>query len=177
MSLRIRRPSPGTVLGAAALIISLTGVASAAIPDSEGTVTACYNLRTGALRVVDAEAGRSCLAFETQLLLASAGSGPACPDGTILHITVCFETTARAATFHSAASRTCAGVAGRLPSEGEMRSFRDQPGITVSDFEWTDELSDTDVESTFLYAVVGEFGSAVSEAFDDLPYRCVVGPS
>jgi hypothetical protein len=58
-----------------------------------------------------------------------------------------------------------------------MRSFRDQPGITVSDFEWTDELSDTDVESTFLYAVVGEFGSAVSEAFDDLPYRCVVGPS
>jgi hypothetical protein len=165
------------VLGAIALVISLTGVASAAIPDRDGTVTACYNQRTGVLRVVDAEAGRACLPAEGQVLLAAAGSGAACPDGTVLHITVCFETSARVATFHSEASRTCAGVAGRLPSEGELRSFRDQPGITVSDFEWTDELSDTDVESTFLYAVVGEFGSAVSEAFDDFPYRCVVGPS
>lgn len=56
-----------------------------------------------------------------------------------------------------------------------MRSYRDQPGNDIARFEWTDELSDTDVESTFLYAVVGTFGSAVSAATNERPFRCVSG--
>lgn len=77
---------------------------------------------------------------------------------------------------HVEATRDCADEAGRLPSEGEMRSYRDQPGVTVSDFEWTDDLGDITFSSTFVYAVAGEGGSAVQEALDPMPYRCVTGP-
>jgi hypothetical protein len=49
------RPSPGTAFGLAALVIALGGVALAAIPDSDGTIHACYQKRGGDLRVVDSE--------------------------------------------------------------------------------------------------------------------------
>jgi hypothetical protein len=37
------------------------------IPSSDGTITACRNNQSGALRIIDAEAGQTCKASETQL--------------------------------------------------------------------------------------------------------------
>jgi hypothetical protein len=37
------------------------------IPAPDGVVTGCYNIKDGALRVIDAEAGQLCLAKETML--------------------------------------------------------------------------------------------------------------
>lgn len=192
----VRRPSTGTVLGLLALVVSLSGVAWAAIPDAGGSVTGCYNMRTGLLRVVDAEAGASCTAAEKRVVLAGVDSGGkvadadlldgldstayrlSCPAGTGLFLGLCFEDGFRAAATHSPASRDCADEGRRLPSEGEMRSYRTQAGVTVAPFEWTDELSDTDVDSTFLYAVVGSGGSAIATSGEDeYPYRCVAGPT
>lgn len=101
-----------------------------------------------------------------------------CPAGTVLYLGLCFELQARSADHQINATDDCADEGRRLPSEGEMRSFRrlhGTGGVTIERFEWTDELSDTDVESVFLYAVVGTAGSAVDRAFDDHPYRCVTG--
>lgn len=100
-----------------------------------------------------------------------------CPAGSSLFIGICLEDHPRAADWHFDASRDCADEARRLPSEGEMRAFRAQPDVDIARFEWTDELSDTDVESVFLYAIVGSGGSAVSKATDSFPYRCVAGPT
>lgn len=50
-----------TTLAAAATL------AYAAIPDASGVIHGCYNTRTGALRVVDSEAGQACLPSETSL--------------------------------------------------------------------------------------------------------------
>ena len=175
----IRKFKPGTVLGVAALVVALGGVAGASIPGSDGTVSGCYNKKTGLVRVIDAEAGQACTPGENGILLAStdeSGNRLRCPTGSTLFIGVCMGQEARAANVHGVASRDCADEAGRLPSEGEMRSYRDQPGVTVSSFEWTDELGDTNSGSTFLYAVAGEGGSAVEEALEPLPYRCVTGP-
>jgi len=52
--IRKHRPSPGATLGFAALLVALGGVASAAIPDSNGTVHACYKNNGGDLRAVSA---------------------------------------------------------------------------------------------------------------------------
>jgi hypothetical protein len=54
-------------LGAAAIFVIAAGVAWAAIPGSSGTINGCYEKRTGILRVIDAEAGKSCLSFETPI--------------------------------------------------------------------------------------------------------------
>ena len=51
--IRKHRPSPGTAFGLAALVIALGGAAFAAIPDSSGTIHACYNKSNGNLRVVE----------------------------------------------------------------------------------------------------------------------------
>lgn len=175
----IRRFKPGTVLGAAALVVALGGVAGASIPGSDGNVSGCYNKKTGLVRVIDAEAGQACTPGENAIRLAStdeSGNRLRCPSGSTLFIGVCMGQQSRAPGAHGEATRDCADEAGRLPSEGEMRSYRDQPGVTVSSFEWTDELGDTNSASTFLYAVAGEGGSAVAEASRPLPYRCVTGP-
>ena len=42
-------------------------VSGAMIPSSDGTITACRNNQSGALRIIDAEAGQTCKASETQL--------------------------------------------------------------------------------------------------------------
>jgi hypothetical protein len=47
------RPSPATVIALAALVVAAAGVAYAAIPDSTGTIHACYQKRSGDLRVVE----------------------------------------------------------------------------------------------------------------------------
>jgi hypothetical protein len=51
--IRRHRPSPGMAIGIAALLVVLGGVAFAAIPDSDGTIHACYQKRNGNLRVVE----------------------------------------------------------------------------------------------------------------------------
>jgi len=201
MSILIKKRSPGTVLGILALVVALAGVgavAMASVPGADGSITGCYKKTSpnqGRLRVIDAEAGQSCSSGEQRIRFAAVDSTGkvanadrldgldssayrlSCPAGTSLFLGVCLEDQPRAADNHGDASRDCADEARRLPSEGEMRAYRAQPGVTIAPFEWTDELSDTDVESSFLYAVVGSGGSAVAEAFgNDYPYRCVAGP-
>src|SRR5215211_6078546 len=67
---RIRRPSPGTVLGGLALIVATSGVAAAAIPGSDGTVTACIS-KDGAVKVIDPAAGKTCTGTQTTVSFAS----------------------------------------------------------------------------------------------------------
>lgn len=57
---RLRRPSPGTVLGGLALIVATSGVAVAAIPESDGVIHGCYSSASGQLRVIDTEEGDTC---------------------------------------------------------------------------------------------------------------------
>ena len=54
--IREHRPTPGTILGLAALVVALGGAAFAAIPDSGGTIHACYQKNNGNLRVVESDA-------------------------------------------------------------------------------------------------------------------------
>jgi hypothetical protein len=201
MSILITKRSPGTVLGILALIVALAGagaVAMASVPGGDGSITGCYKTASphqGTLRVIDAEAGQSCARGELRIRFAAVDSNGkvanadrldgldssayrlSCPAGTSLFLGVCLEDRPRGADEHANATRDCADEARRLPSEGEMRAYRAQPGITIAPFEWTDELSDTDVASGFLYAIVGSEGSAVDEGFgNDYPYRCVAGP-
>lgn len=72
-----------TVAVAAAVVVAVAGgVAYATIPDSGGVITGCYNNKTGALRVVDADAGADCLPAETPLRWSQQGpSGPTGPAG------------------------------------------------------------------------------------------------
>lgn len=67
---RIRRPSPGTVLGGLALIVAMSGVAVAAIPGGNGAVTACVS-KDGEVKVIDAEAGATCKGSQATVKLAS----------------------------------------------------------------------------------------------------------
>jgi len=66
MSPRISRllPSPAVALGLAAFVMSATGLAVAAIPDSKGVIHSCYAKSDGALRVVS---GKKCQAGEKKL--------------------------------------------------------------------------------------------------------------
>jgi hypothetical protein len=51
------------------------GFAYAAIPGSNGVINACYEKRTGLLRVIDAEAGKRCLSFESPISWNQQGAG------------------------------------------------------------------------------------------------------
>ena len=100
-----------------------------------------------------------------------------CASGDVLFLGLCFELTTRTADSHSDAQRDCGGDGRRMPSEGELRALRDSDvDVTLASSEWTDELSDTDVAGSFLYAVVGTSGSGVDESIENYPYRCVGGP-
>ena len=90
------------ILGAAGLLVVLAGVAWAAIPDSGQVISACYEKRTGILRVIDAEAGKSCLRFEAAISWNQQGlegdpgapgapgargePGPAGPASTVIRV-------------------------------------------------------------------------------------------
>src|SRR3954470_15342075 len=71
------------VVTAAALAAGGAGVATGAIPDGSGTITACYGKVGGVLRVVDTEKSQHCAAnLETQLVLNQKGpAGPPGPKG------------------------------------------------------------------------------------------------
>src|SRR5438105_12753483 len=63
-----------TILIAAVLTAVLgAGVAYATIPGADGTISGCYEKRTGILRVIDAEASRQCLSFETPIAWNARG--------------------------------------------------------------------------------------------------------
>jgi hypothetical protein len=47
------RPSPAFAVAIAAVIVAVGGVAFATIPDSNGTIHACYQKNSGSLRVVE----------------------------------------------------------------------------------------------------------------------------
>jgi hypothetical protein len=64
---RIPRPTPAMGVALLALLIACSGAAVAAIPSSDGTISACRDNRTGALRVIDAASAQTCSSKETQL--------------------------------------------------------------------------------------------------------------
>lgn len=64
---RIPRPSPAMGVALLALLIAASGAAFAAIPSSNGTITACYDKGNGSLEVIDAEDGETCRSTETEL--------------------------------------------------------------------------------------------------------------
>ena len=85
--MRCRPPSVRmlSVATAAALAAGGVGIATGAIPDSSGKVTACYTKIGGVMRVVDTEKSppQHCVAgLETQLVLNQKGpAGPTGPKG------------------------------------------------------------------------------------------------
>lgn len=70
---------------AAMALAGAGGIAFGAIPGSGGVINGCYMKQTGILRVVDAEAGKACLSFETPISWNQTGPkgdpGPAGPEG------------------------------------------------------------------------------------------------
>jgi hypothetical protein len=61
-----RRSRRLTFLTIAALGLT-AGATYAAIPSGGGVINGCFEKRTGLLRVIDAEAGKKCLSFETSI--------------------------------------------------------------------------------------------------------------
>jgi hypothetical protein len=71
--LRSHLPSPATAIAMTALVVAIGGAAFAAIPDSSGTIHACYG-RDGQLRVVESAA--ACRRAETAIQWSQGGGGP-----------------------------------------------------------------------------------------------------
>ncbi len=71
MRLRSKRLSI-PILAGALLFVLVGGAAYATIPDGNGIITACYD-KSGALRVIDAEAGDACKDKETLLTWNEVG--------------------------------------------------------------------------------------------------------
>jgi hypothetical protein len=89
-----RAPARGRAFGAIlglGLALLLGTVALAAIPGAGGVITGCYDSKTGALRVIDVQAGKTCAKGELQLTWNQTGPqglpgpigtpGPAGPQG------------------------------------------------------------------------------------------------
>lgn len=80
------------IIGAGAVFaVIAAGIGWAAIPGSDGVINGCYEKKTGILRVIDREAGKGCLSFETPISWNQKGQpgaqgpagvqGPAGPKG------------------------------------------------------------------------------------------------
>jgi hypothetical protein len=63
----LRRKGRRALAVAAGALALIAGIAYAGIPGSSGVIQGCYENRTGLLRVIDAEAGKSCTRFETPI--------------------------------------------------------------------------------------------------------------
>jgi hypothetical protein len=61
------------------LLITITGLAWASVPAANGVVTGCYDGKSGALRIIDAEAGQTCSSREKQITWNQ--TGPVGPQG------------------------------------------------------------------------------------------------
>jgi hypothetical protein len=62
-----------------ALLVVAGGVAYAAIPGADGTISGCYRTIDGTLRVIDAEAGQTCRSGEKPITWSQ--TGPPGPPG------------------------------------------------------------------------------------------------
>lgn len=74
-----------TALAASAAVaaVAVASVAWAAIPSGSGVISGCYNDATGALRVIDADAGATCKPAERELQWSQTGpQGPPGASGT-----------------------------------------------------------------------------------------------
>jgi hypothetical protein len=101
-----------------------------------------------------------------------------CPSGTTLFVGVCIENSARAPAINSSAADDCADEGRRLPSGGELESFRKVPGITLATSgEWTDDVADITQYSDFAMFAVTQTGNGVQRYFTATAYRCVAGPT
>ena len=69
---------PGMVLGTI-VAIGAFGIAAAAIPSGDGTIYACFHTTSGAVRVIDREAGATCASGEK--LISWSQRGPTGPAG------------------------------------------------------------------------------------------------
>ncbi len=67
MSRGLGRRGVHMLLVATALLAGAAGIALATIPGTGGTISGCYEKKTGILRVIDAQAGKTCLSFETPI--------------------------------------------------------------------------------------------------------------
>jgi hypothetical protein len=56
-----------TLLGAVVIVVAAAGTSFAAIPGANGVINACYKPFSGALRLIDAEAGATCIDKEKPL--------------------------------------------------------------------------------------------------------------
>jgi hypothetical protein len=73
----------GLVLAVAAAAViggATTAFVMAAIPGSDGTISACYNTKSGALKVIDAEAGKTCNSKQTPLNWSAVSGAVAVHD-------------------------------------------------------------------------------------------------
>lgn len=82
---RLRSPwvrRPGLLLFTlVGLLITITGLAWAGVPAANGVVTGCYDGKSGALRIIDAEAGQTCSSREKQITWNQ--TGPVGPQGPV----------------------------------------------------------------------------------------------
>jgi hypothetical protein len=68
-----------SVAGATVAICTAAGVAYATIPGSDNVISGCYSKQSGDLRVIDTQAGKTCLSSE--LPISWNQRGPAGPPG------------------------------------------------------------------------------------------------
>jgi hypothetical protein len=75
MKNHVSRRALGAVLVGVA-VLAVAGVASAAVPSADGTISACVG-RKGAVRIIDAEAGQACARTEQALTWNQQAPAPA----------------------------------------------------------------------------------------------------
>lgn len=76
------RPTPSALIACIALVAALTGVAIAAIPAADGTISACYVKRTGEVRIIDSSVTTDCGRDRAMLTWNQQGpQGPPGPPG------------------------------------------------------------------------------------------------
>jgi hypothetical protein len=152
----------------AALVLLAAGVTvHAAIPGSDGAIHACYVAGGGQIRVIDAD-HESCRPGEVPIQWTVA---PSCPADTIQVVGVCIETTTRGFAKHRDAELDCAQNGRRLPTNGELTTFSQVPGMFVSG-EFTDAV--LNYSPAYYLTISGQLGLngyAGSEA--RVSYRCV----
>jgi hypothetical protein len=126
----MRRLAVGIAIG---LVLAGAAVATAAIPDSNGVIHACRDLRTGALRVIDSEAGQSCTNKEAALTWNQAGpQGPPGLSG--------YEVVVHDEAIPSSTSKvvTAACPAGKHALGGSVAVSLRPPPFTWPDGAWSD---------------------------------------
>jgi hypothetical protein len=86
----MRRPSRPTIIVSAVALAALASgggaalAATSSIPDAQGVIHGCYLSATGALRVIDTNAGQSCKSSEIALQWSQKGpQGPQGPPGPV----------------------------------------------------------------------------------------------